>query len=147
MDNDTILVDLKNKRKAYHVTTHKIGSVNKQLTYFCQWESDFYSYLFVSLNYRVFTNKLFFTKSIRKIPDCEKNTALTTTRNKLKLFCSGGSLQAQDCLLLLFILKCLRYSQNPDLNISTRHRTTSGKKSSYVRRKLLDNGHSCPAGS
>ena len=30
------------------------------------------------------------------------------------------------------------------LNISTGHRKMSGKKSSCVWRKLLDNGHSCP---
>ena len=31
------------------------------------------------------------------------------------------------------------------LNISTGHRTMSGKKSSYVRQKLLHNGRICPA--
>ena len=34
---------------------------------------------------------------------------------------------------------------NPGLNISTGDQTTSGKKLSYVRRKLLHNGHSNPA--
>ena len=33
------------------------------------------------------------------------------------------------------------------LNISTRHRTTSGKKSSYVWRRLLHNEHTYPAWS
>ena len=35
-------------------------------------------------------------------------------------------------------------STNAGLNISTEHRTMSCKKSSYVRRKLLYNAHSCP---
>ena len=33
------------------------------------------------------------------------------------------------------------------LNISTGHWTISGRKSSYVPRKLLHNGHSCPSRS
>ena len=33
----------------------------------------------------------------------------------------------------------------PGLNFSTRHWTMPGKKSSYVRRKLFHNRHSCPA--
>ena len=43
--------------------------------------------------------------------------------------------------------RSLKISFISGMNISTRHRRMSGKKSCYVRKKLLRNEHSCPARS
>ena len=47
-------------------------------------------------------------------------------------------------LLFLFFTTVLTMTKLlPSLNISTGHRTISGKKLGYVQQKLLCNGHSC----
>ena len=59
-------------------------------------------------------------------------------------------LSCDDDIMLLSLLFCLSCDHDvmlTGLNISTRYRTMSGKKSSYVRRKQRHNGHSSSAWS
>ena len=48
-------------------------------------------------------------------------------------------------LIKIFVMHIYVEVHLPCLDISTGHRTMSGKKTSYVRRKLLHSGHNCLA--